>query len=86
MLSDIVAVLLTRSELDAQSIDFGFGKTLFLFEPRLQFTRSVLRIDVGFPISASPLPANVGPVSFYVTFGQALSLPAPSPPGASLPQ
>jgi hypothetical protein len=62
--------------------DVGFG--LHMLFP--QVTRSVLRIDVGFPISASPLPANVGPVSFYVTFGQALSLPAPSPPGASLPQ
>jgi hypothetical protein len=51
-----------------------------------QVTRSVLRIDVGVPISASPLPPGVGPVSFYVTFGQALSLPAASPPGASLPQ
>lgn len=51
-----------------------------------QVTRSVLRLDVGFPVSASPLPANVSPVSFYVTFGQALSLPGSSPPGASLPQ
>jgi hypothetical protein len=51
-----------------------------------QVTRSVLRIDVGFPVSESPLPAGVSPVSFYVTFGQALSLPTPSPPGASLPQ
>jgi len=51
-----------------------------------QVTRSVLRIDVGVPISASPLPANVPPVSFYVTFGQALSLPGANPPGASLPQ
>jgi hypothetical protein len=54
-----------------------------------QVTRSVLRVDVGFPILTSPLPAglaSVKPMSLYVTFGQALSLPAPSPPGASLPQ
>jgi hypothetical protein len=62
--------------------DVGVG--LHVLFPQL--TRSVLRIDVGVPISASPLPADVHSVSFYVTFGQALSLPAASPPGASLPQ
>jgi hypothetical protein len=51
-----------------------------------QVTRSVLRLDVGFPLSASPLPADVPPVAFYVTFGQALWLPASNPPGAWLPQ
>jgi hypothetical protein len=51
-----------------------------------QVTRSVLRFDVGVPLSASPLPRDVPPVAFYVTFGQALSLPGPNLPGAPLPQ
>jgi hypothetical protein len=51
-----------------------------------QVTRSVLRLDVGFPIAAGPLPADVPPMSFFVTFGQALGLPGPTPPGTGLPQ
>jgi hypothetical protein len=50
-----------------------------------QVTRALLRLDVGVPLSASPLPADVPPVAFFVTFGQALGLPSPSPPGATLP-
>jgi hypothetical protein len=42
-----------------------------------QIERAALRFDVGFPISASPLPAGVAPVSFFFAFHQALSLPAP---------
>jgi len=52
------------------------------------FNRVVFRADLGFPVSASPLPAGVSPVSFFVTFAQALSLPqfgAPSPNVASTP-
>jgi hypothetical protein len=40
------------------------------------FDRVVFRADVGFPISQSPLPAGVGPATFFVTFGQGFPLPA----------
>ena len=52
------------------------------------FDRVVVRGDLGFPVSAEPLPTGVSPVSFFVTFGQALPLPtfgAPSPNIASTP-
>ena len=52
--------------------DVGFGlRALFP-----TFDRIVFRADVGFPISQSPLPAGVGPATFFVTFGQAFPLPA----------
>ena len=52
--------------------DVGFGfRALFP-----TFDRIVFRADVGFPISASPLPAGVGPATFFVTFGQAFPLPS----------
>ncbi|HEX7603283.1 MAG TPA: hypothetical protein VF316_16810, partial [Polyangiaceae bacterium] len=41
-----------------------------------QIERAVLRFDVGFPITAGPLPRDVAPVSFFVAFNQAVSLPA----------
>jgi outer membrane translocation and assembly module TamA len=44
-----------------------------------QIERAVLRFDVGFPVQAShhPLPDHrqVDPVSFFLAFNQALSLP-----------
>jgi hypothetical protein len=52
--------------------DVGFGLRV-LFPT---FDRIVFRADVGFPISASPLPADVGPVTFFVTFGQAFPFPS----------
>ena len=48
-----------------------------------QVERSVLRFDVGFPVPASERPPNVPPVSFFVAFGQALSLPSATVPGSS---
>ncbi len=52
--------------------DVGFGfRALFP-----TFDRIVFRADVGFPISASPLPAGVGPATFFVTFGQGFPLPS----------
>jgi outer membrane protein assembly factor BamA len=52
--------------------DVGFGvRALFP-----TFDRIVFRADVGFPISQSPLPAGVGPATFFITFGQAFPLPA----------
>jgi hypothetical protein len=54
-----------------------------------QVTRSVLRIDLGVPLSGPSIPGGIqaalapGP---FVTFGQALGLPGPSPPGVGLPQ
>lgn len=49
----------------------GFGvRLLFPF-----FDRAVFRADVGFPVSATPLPVGVPPVSFFVTVAQALALP-----------
>ena len=47
-----------------------------------QIERAVLRLDVGFPIAAGPLPAGVAPVSFFVAFGQAFKMAGvPSPLG-----
>jgi hypothetical protein len=51
--------------------DVGFGLRALL----PTFDRIVFRADVGFPISAAPLPSGVGPVTFFVTFAQAFSLP-----------
>ncbi len=52
--------------------DVGFGlRALFP-----TFDRVVFRADLGFPISQSPLPSGVGPVTFFVTFSQAFPLPA----------
>ena len=52
--------------------DVGFGlRALFP-----TFDRIVFRADVGFPISASPLPSGVGPATFFVTFGQAFPFPS----------
>jgi hypothetical protein len=51
--------------------DVGFGFRM-LFPT---FDRIVFRADVGFPISQSPLPAGVGPATFFITFGQAFPLP-----------
>jgi hypothetical protein len=45
-----------------------------------QVERSVLRLDVGFPVAASR-PAAVPPVAFFLAFGQAVSLPTPTVPG-----
>ena len=64
----------------------GVGVGLRIVFP--YFNRVVFRADLGFPVSATPLPAGVSPVSFFVTFAQALSLPAfgaPSPNVASTP-
>ncbi len=58
----------------------GFGVRALL----PQFDRIVFRADLGFPISASPLPAGVGPVTFYVTFAQALEAPQFGPPSSSI--
>jgi len=52
--------------------DVGFGlRALFP-----TFDRVVFRADVGFPISASPLPAGVGAATFFVTFSQAFPFPS----------
>lgn len=52
--------------------DVGFGlRALFP-----TFDRIVFRADLGFPISASPLPSGVGPVTFFITFGQAFPYPS----------
>jgi hypothetical protein len=52
--------------------DVGFGlRALFP-----TFDRIVFRADVGFPVSGSPLPPGVGPVTFFVTFSQAFPFPA----------
>jgi hypothetical protein len=40
-----------------------------------QLDRSVLRVDVGVPVSSGPRPADVPPVSLFVAFHQALVLP-----------
>jgi len=47
------------------------------------FDRIVFRVDVGFPISASPLPADVGPVNVLVTFAQPFSPPVTGSPSQS---
>lgn len=52
--------------------DVGFGlRALFP-----TFNRIVFRADVGFPVSGSPLPPGVGPVTFFVTFSQAFPFPS----------
>jgi hypothetical protein len=51
-----------------------------------QITRSVLRVDLGVPFMASQVPGGIQNSQVYVTFGQALSLPGPNPPGVGLPQ
>jgi len=40
-----------------------------------QIDRAVLRFDVGVPVTAGPRPPDVPPVSFFVAFHQAISLP-----------
>lgn len=53
----------------------GFGvRVLF---PQLD--RTVFRVDVGFPLSLTPLPAGTSPVAFFVTFDQAFGVPAIDP-------
>ena len=42
-----------------------------------QIERAVLRLDVGVPIGTGLRPPDVPPVSFFVAFHQAISLPAP---------
>ena len=42
-----------------------------------QIERAVLRLDVGVPITAGARPSDVPPVSFFVAFHQAISLPSP---------
>jgi hypothetical protein len=41
-----------------------------------QIERAVLRLDVGVPIMAGARPSDVPPVSFFVAFHQAISLPS----------
>ncbi|CAN5503190.1 hypothetical protein BH09MYX1_BH09MYX1_32540 [soil metagenome] len=48
------------------------------------FDRVVFRADLGFPISASPLPTGVGPVQFIVTFNQAFQVPSFGSPSRSI--
>lgn len=48
-----------------------------------QVDRAVLRADLGFPVAMGDLPADVAPVSFFVSFGQAFRMtqqPAPLGP------
>jgi hypothetical protein len=40
-----------------------------------QIDRAVLRFDLGVPVTAGPRPEGVPPVSFFVAFHQAFSLP-----------
>ena len=42
-----------------------------------QIERAVLRFDVGVPIVSGVRPADVPPVSFFVAFHQAITLPSP---------
>ena len=57
-----------------QSTGFGF-RAMFP-----QFQRGVVRLDVGFPITAGPLPSGVGHVDVTFTFNQALpEMWAPTP-------
>jgi hypothetical protein len=60
--------------------DVGFGARV-LFPT---FDRIVFRVDLGFPISASPLPSGVGPATVFVTFGQAFPLPQVGLPSSSV--
>jgi hypothetical protein len=46
-----------------------------------QIERSVLRLDLGFPVASSRPAPDLPPMSFFVAFGQALSLPTPTVPG-----
>ncbi len=57
-----------------QSVGFGV-RALF---PQLD--RYVFRIDLGFPVTAGRLPADVPPASFYVSFGQAFDMPSVQAP------
>jgi hypothetical protein len=41
-----------------------------------QIDRTVLRFDVGVPVSSAPLPSDVPPVSFFLAFQQAFLLPS----------
>lgn len=45
-----------------------------------QVDRAVLRADVGFPIAMGDLPADVAPMSFFVSFGQAFRMTQQPPP------
>lgn len=56
----------------------GFGARV-LFP---QLDRTVFRVDLGFPLSLSPLPVGVNPVSFFVTFDQAFGVPGIDPKSA----
>ena len=40
-----------------------------------QLDRAVLRFDLGVPVTTAPRPSDVPPVSFFVAFHQAFSLP-----------
>ena len=42
-----------------------------------QIDRAVLRLDVGVPMVSGVRPADVPPISFFVAFHQALTLPSP---------
>ena len=57
-----------------KSVGFGM-RALF---PQLD--RVVFRLDVGFPVTAGRLPPGVSPASFFVSFGQAFSVPQVEPP------
>ncbi len=41
-----------------------------------QIDRTVLRVDVGVPVSAEPRPSDVPPVSVFIAFHHAVSLPS----------
>jgi hypothetical protein len=61
----------------AQSVGFGFRVVL------PQIDRMVLRGDFGFPVAMGDLPADVAPMSFFFSFGQAFKIahqPAPLGP------
>lgn len=40
-----------------------------------QLDRAVLRFDLGVPVTSGPRPSDVPPLSFFVAFHQAFSLP-----------
>ena len=52
----------------------GAGGGLRIVFPQIE--RAVLRLDVGVPIIAGARPSDVPPVSFFVAFHQAISLPS----------
>jgi hypothetical protein len=61
----------------AQSVGAGFRIVL------PQIDRAVLRGDFGFPVGMGDLPADVAPMSFFFSFGQAFKIahqPAPLGP------